>query len=39
MSLEDLVRDLADPAHRIAASKLTELSGLDVAQAKIVEAT
>ena len=38
MSLEDLVRDLADPAHQIAASKLTELSGLNVAQAKIVEA-
>lgn len=38
MSLEDVVRDLADPSQRIAASRLTELSGLDIGQAKIVEA-
>ncbi len=38
MSLEDFVRDLADPSQQVAASKLTQLSGLDAGQAKIVEA-
>lgn len=38
MSLEDFVRDLADPSQQMAASKLTALSGLDAGQAKIVEA-
>lgn len=37
MSLEDLVRDLADPSQEVATSKLTELSGLDIGQAKILE--
>ena len=38
MSLEDFVRDLVDPSQQMAASKLTQLSGLDVEQARIVEA-
>jgi len=38
MSLEDFVRDLADPSQPLGASKLTELSGLDIGKAKIVEA-
>ena len=38
MSLEEFVRDLADPSQQMAASKLTKLSGLDTGQAKAVEA-
>ncbi len=38
MSLEDLVRDLADPPQQLAASRLIELSGLDIGQTKIVQA-
>ncbi|MCH8010285.1 MAG: HEAT repeat domain-containing protein [Chloroflexi bacterium] len=38
MSLEEFVRDLADPSQQMAASKLTKLSGLDTGQAKVVEA-
>ena len=38
MSLEDFVRDLADPSQQLPASRLTQLSGLDAGQAQIVEA-
>ena len=38
MSLEDLVRDLPDASQEIAASKLTQLSGLDRDQANVVKA-
>lgn len=38
MSLEDFVRDLADPTQEVATSKLTNLSRLDAGQANVVEA-
>ncbi len=37
MSLEDVLRDLTDPATELAASKLTELSGLDQGKKALLE--
>ena len=39
MSLEDVLRELTDPAAELAASKLTELSGLDQGKKALLEQT